>query len=309
MIALYRRLSAALTVMPSNLRGLLLMTVSVGLATGTHAVIRHLGTDLPSEEVVVVRHAFALAALAPFIWRTGVVRTLRTRRSGIIFLRGLIAGANALAWYKGLTLVPFVVATSLNFCAALFVTIGAVLFLGEKAGVRRWSAVAIGFLGALVILRPGIEVITPGALLVLLSAVLSGASLLLMKLLTRTEAPITIVTYMYLFRIGIALVPAAMSWVWPSLENLAWFALIGVVSSITNIAQAHAFKDADASLLAPVRFTRLIWATLIGLFAFGEIPDLWTCAGALVIAGSISYIAWREATLRKQEKSTAGEPE
>lgn len=305
----YRRIMAAYTAMPQNLRGLSLMTVSVGLATATHAVIRHLGTDLPSEEVVVIRHAFALMALSPFIFRTGVFRTFRTRRPGVITLRGVIAGLNGLAWYKGLTLVPFVVATSLNLCAALFVTIGAVLFLGEKAGIRRWSAVGMGFIGALIILRPGIEAITPGALLVLLSAVLSGASLLLMKLLTRTEAPITIVTYMYLFRIGIAMVPAAMTWVWPSMENLAWFALIGVVSSITNIAQAHAFKEADATLLAPVRFTRLVWATLIGLLAFGEVPDFWTSVGALVIAGSISYIAWREATLRKQEKKTAEEPD
>lgn len=292
--------------MPPNLRGLLLMTFSVGAATGTHAVIRHLGTDLPSEEVVVIRHVFALATLAPFIARTGIRRTMRARRPGVLTIRGLIAGVNALAWYKGLTLVPFVVATSLNFCAALFVTIGAVLFLGETAGIRRWSAVVVGFIGALIILRPGIEVITPGALLVMLSAVLSGASLLLMKLLTRTESPITIVTYMYLFRIAIAMVPAALTWVWPSLENLAWFALIGAVSSATNIAQAHAFKEADATLLAPVRFTRLVWATLIGVVAFAEVPDFWTIVGALVIAGSISYIAWREATLRKERASDDG---
>jgi drug/metabolite transporter (DMT)-like permease len=304
---LYRRLFAVFAGMPPNMRGLLLMTVSVGLATGTHAVIRHLGSDMPSEEVVVIRHAFALAALAPFIWRTGVRRTLRVRRPRVMVVRGMIGGVNALAWYKGLTLIPFVVATSLNFCAALFVTVGAVLFLGEKAGVRRWTAVAVGFLGALIILRPGVEVITPGALLVLGSAVLSGASLLLMKLLTRTEAPITIVTYMYLFRIGIALAPASLGWVWPSLEDLAWFALIGVVSSGTNLAQVHAFKMADATLLAPVRFTRLIWATLIGLFAFGEVPDLWTCVGALVIGGSISYIAWREATLKKGQGKDGGE--
>lgn len=300
---------AAYSAMPPNLRGLLLMTFSVGLATGTHAVIRYLGTDLPSEEVVVIRHVFALAALSPFIFRTGIRRTLRARRPGVLTVRGLIAGVNALAWYKGLTLIPFVVATSLNFCAALFVTIGAVLFLGEKAGIRRWSAVTVGFIGALIILRPGIEVITPGALLVMLSAVLSGASLLLMKLLTRTDTPITIVTYMYLFRIGIAMVPAAATWIWPSLENLAWFALIGVVSSATNIAQAHAFKAADATLLAPVRFTRLVWATLIGVVAFGEIPDIWTIVGALVIAASISYIAWREATLRKERAREPGEPE
>jgi drug/metabolite transporter (DMT)-like permease len=130
-----------------------------------------------------------------------------------------------------------------------------------------------------------------------------------MKLLTRTDSPITIVTYMYLFRIAIAMVPATLTWVWPSIENLAWFALIGVVSSATNIAQAHAFKEADATLLAPVRFTRLIWATLIGVVAFAEVPDFWTIVGALVIAGSISYIAWREATLRKERAAEPGEPE
>lgn len=286
--------------MPPNLRGLLLMTVAVALSTGTHAVIRHLGTDLPPEEVVVVRHAFAFVMLSPFIWRAGVLRTFRTHHFGLLTVRGVIGGLNALAWYTGLTLVPFVVATSLNFMAVLFVTIGAVLFLGEHAGPRRWAAVGFGFLGALIILRPGLEVESPGSMIILLSAVLSGASMLLMKRLTRTESPMTIVCYMYLFRIGISLVPAVMNWVQPSWEALAWFVLIGGVSSIANLAQAHAFKDADATLLAPVRFTRLVWAALIGFFIFAEVPDLWTWVGAAVIAGSISYIAFREAQIRRQ---------
>ena len=308
MRSLYRGIQSAFATMPANMRGLLLMTVSVGFATGTHAVIRHLGGDLPSAEVVVIRHAFALAALSPFISRAGIRRTLWARRPRLIVTRGLIGGCNALAWYKSLTLLPFVVATSLNFLAALFVAIGAVLFLGEKAGPRRWAAVVIGFSGAVIILRPGIEVVTPGALLVLLSAVLSGTSMLLLKLLTRTESPLTIVTYMYLFRIGVALIPAALHWAWPSLDDLLLFVLIGIVSSATNMAQAQAFKDADATLLAPVRFTRLVWAALIGVIAFGEIPDLWTWVGAAIIAGSISYIAWREATLRKQKETAAGAP-
>lgn len=296
---IYRRLHIVYARTPPGLRGIILMTISVGLATGTHAVIRHLGSDLPPEEVVVIRHFFALMALSPFIMRAGLRRTLGTHRFGLHVTRGVIGGANALAWYTGLTLVPFVVATSLSFMAVIFLTIGAVLFLGEKAGPRRWSAVIIGFVGALIILRPGIEVIAPGSMLVLLSAVLSGVSMLLLKLLTRTESPLTIVTYMYLFRIGIAAIPAAITWVTPTLEHLVWFVLIGAVSSVTNMAQAQAFKDADATLLAPVRFTRLVWAALIGFFIFAETPDLWTWVGAAVIGGSISYIAFREAQLKK----------
>ena len=295
----YRRLHDVYTHTPPGLRGIILMTVSVGMATGTHAVIRHLGSDLPPEEVVVIRHFFALMALSPFIMRAGLRRTFGTHRFGLHVTRGMIGGANALAWYTGLTLVPFVVATSLSFMAVIFLTVGAVLFLDEKAGPRRWSAVIIGFVGALIILRPGIEVIAPGSMLVLLSAALSGVSMLLLKLLTRTESPLTIVTYMYLFRIGVAAVPAALAWVTPTLEHLLWFVLIGVVSSVTNMAQAQAFKDADATLLAPVRFTRLVWAALIGFFIFAETPDLWTWVGAAVIGGSISYIAFREAQLKK----------
>ena len=123
---------------------------------------------------------------------------------------------------------------------------------------------------------------------------------------TRTESPLTIVVYMYLFRIGVSAIPAALHWVTPSLEHLAWFVLIGVISSATNMAQAQAFKDADATLLAPVRFTRLVWAALIGFFVFAEAPDMWTWVGAVVIGGSISYIAYREATLKKQ-RERAGE--
>lgn len=303
MRTLYQRLGHAFRVMPRNLRGLLLMTFSVGFATGTHAVIRHLGTDLPPQEVVVIRHVFALAVLSPFILRAGLQETFRTEHFRLHAVRGVIGGVNALAWYTGLTLVPFIVATSLSFLASLFVTVGAVLFLGERAGARRWTAVAIGFCGALIILRPGIEVISPGSLIILLSAVLSGASMLLMKQLTRTDSPLTIVAYMYLFRIGVAAVPAAWTWVWPSWESLAWFVLIGAVSSVTNIAQAQAFKDADATLLAPVRFTRLIWAALIGLVVFAEVPDIWTWTGGMVIAGSISYIAFREAQLKRRAQA------
>jgi drug/metabolite transporter (DMT)-like permease len=303
----YRRLHDAFTRMPPSLRGIVLMTVSVGMATGTHGVIRHLGSDLPPEEVVVIRHFFALLTLGPFIMRAGLRRTLGTHRFGLHVTRGMIGGANALAWYTGLTLVPFVVATSLSFTAVIFLTVGAVLFLGEKAGPRRWSAVIIGFVGAVIILRPGVEVITPGAMLIMGSAVLSGVSMLLLKLLTRTESPLTIVTYMYLFRIGVAAIPAALHWVTPTLEHLLWFVLIGVVSSATNMAQAQAFKDADATLLAPVRFTRLVWAALIGFFVFAETPDLWTWVGAAVIGGSISYIAFREAQLKKARNRAAEE--
>ena len=303
-----KRLETFFAQMSPAVRGLMLMAVSVGLATGTHAVIRHLGQDLPPEEVVVIRHVFAFIALSPFIWRAGILRTFRTHHLRLHAIRGVVGGFNALAWYTGLTLVPFVVATSLNFTAVLFITIGAVLFLGERAGIRRWSAVGFGFLGTLIILRPGIEVVSPGALMVLGSAVLSATSMLLMKQLTRTESPLTIVCYMYLFRVAIALGPAILHWVQPSWEDLAWFVLIGIVASLSNLAQAHAFKDADATLLAPVRFTRLVWAALIGFFIFAETPDIWTWVGAAVIAVSISYIAFREAQLRRQKSGSKSDP-
>ena len=297
----YQRLHRAVTLMPPGLRGLLLLTIAVGVATVNHAIIRHLGADLPPEEVVVVRHVFGLIVLSPFIWRFGVRRTFRTNRFALHMTRGVIGGFGSLAWYTGLTLIPFVEATALSFLSVMFVTVGAVLFLGEKAGPRRWGAVVAGFVGALIILRPGFEAVSTGSLIVLVSAVTMGATMLLLKVLTRTEAALTIVVYMYLYRIGVSVVPATINWVWPTPEQWAWFMLMGVLSSVTNMAQAQAFKDADATLLAPVRFTRLIWAALIGFFVFSEIPDGWTMLGGAVIAGSISYIAYREAQIRRQK--------
>ncbi len=271
------------------------MAAGTLLTTLSLVFIRLLGRDLPTVEVVFLRYAFALAAIAPWILRTGVGATFRTQRLGLHGLRGVIAMVSTVAWYYGITVVPLAEALALNCLAAIFVSVGAVLFLGERAGVERWGAVIVGFAGAWVILRPGLQVVSSGSVIIVFSALGWGATLLFIKVMSRTESPITIVVYLYVCNIVLAFVPSLFAWVTPSLTHLAWLGIIGVLSSVGHLAIAQAFREAEASAVVPADFTRLAWAAILGYLVFAEIPDVWTVTGAGIIFASTTFISYREA--------------
>ena len=171
------------------------------LTTATLVFIRLLGRDLPTAEILFLRYVFALLAIAPWILRVGVGNTFATRRLGLYGFRGVVATISTAAWYYGITVVPLAEALALNCLAAIFVTIGAVVFLGEKADARRWMAVLTGLFGAWIILRPGFQVVSTGSIIIACSAVGWAATMLLMKVLARTDSPLTIVVYLYVFNV------------------------------------------------------------------------------------------------------------
>lgn len=265
------------------------------LTTATLVFIRLLGRELPTIEIIFLRYLFALLAIAPWILRVGLHDTFATRRLGLHGFRGVVATVSTLAWYYGITLVPLAQALALNCLAAIFVTIGAVAFLGEKADGRRWMAVLTGLFGAWIILRPGFQVVSTGSMIIVGSALGWGATMLLMKIMTRTESPMTIVVYLYVFNLVYSAVPAAIVWETPSLTHVAWLVVIGILSSVGHLAIAQAFKEAEATAVVPADFTRLAWAALLGYIVFSEIPDVWTLVGALVIFASTTLLAYLEA--------------
>ena len=278
-----------------NSRGILLMAGGTLLTTATLVFIRLLGRDLPTAEIIFLRYAFALLAIAPWILRVGVGNTFATSRLGLHGIRGVIATISTGAWYYAITVVPLAQALALNSLAAIFVVIGAVAFLGEKADLRRWTAVLAGLFGAWIILRPGFQAVSTGSMIVICSAVGWGATMLFIKSLVRTDSPLTIVVYLYVFNIVYSAVPAALVWETPSLTHVAWLVVIGLLSSVGHLAIAQAFKDGDATAVVPADFTRLAWAALLGFVVFSEIPDVWTIAGALVIFASTTLLAYLEA--------------
>ena len=224
----------------------------------------------------------------------GALKTTRLRLYGF---RTLLSVGAMLSWFSALAAAPIAEVTALSFTAPLFATIGAALILGESVRARRWTATAMGFLGVLIVVRPGLAEISPGAWLALMAALFMGASSLVIKSLSRTEDPNLVVFYMGLFMTPIVLVPALFVWQTPSLELWPWILAMGPVATFGHITLVRAFRAADASAVMPFDFTRLPFAALIGYFAFGEVLDAWGWIGAAVIVGSAVYIARREARL------------
>ena len=191
---------------------------------------------------------------------------------------------------------------ALNFTAPLFATIIAVIVLHEVVRARRWTATVVGFIGVLIILRPGHEAISPGALLSLGSALTIGINMTLVRVLSRTDSTPTIVTsFSFFLTIG-TLIPALFVWTTPSWENVAIMAAGGFGGTAAHLCFTRALSLGDASAVAPLDFMRLPFAAIIGFMFFSEVPDVWTAVGALVIAGSAAYIARREALAARAQK-------
>lgn len=264
-------------------------------------MIRHLSGEVPALEMVFFRNFFGLLFILPIIAIAGFHR-LKTKRLKLHGLRAIFGTAAMSCWFVGVTLIPLSQATALNFSVPMFTTVGAALVLGERFRLHRMVALCVGFLGAIVILRPGIETIEPGALIVLASSLFIAGAVLSVKHLSSTEHPAAIVFYMGLFMTPLSLVGASSVWVWPAFEHYPWLVAMGGVACLGQIGMANAMKAADASVSMPFTFTHMIFASFIGYFFFGEIVDGWTWAGSAIVFGATLYIVRREAKLLKKSR-------
>jgi drug/metabolite transporter (DMT)-like permease len=210
-------------------------------------------------------------------------------------------------WFSALVTLPLAEAIALGFTQPLFATVLAVLLLGEVVRLRRWTATVIGFLGAMIILRPGLEEVTSAHLLVLLSSATGAITSVVVKRLTRTEDPNTIVTYMTLLATPLALLAALPGWIWPDAASWLWLVALGLLGTVGHQAVTRAIGCLDASLVASLDFIRLPMAAALAWLAFGEIPDIWTWIGGAMIAAASVYIARREAQLARLRARAGGE--
>jgi drug/metabolite transporter (DMT)-like permease len=278
---------------PAPLRGAI-WALSAALAFAVAAaLIRYVSQSYHPFEVAFFRSVFGLLFMAPWLFRWGF-GALRTRRIGMQSLRGLVELGAILAWFSTLSMMPLGEAIALNFSTPIIATVLAALVLREVVRRRRWTAVVLGFVGMLVIVRPGIAVINPAAFLVLLTALCVATSGMMMKVLSRTDAPYATVAWMTVCLVPFSLGPALFVWETPTPEMLPWLAAVGAVTTIGHLSLARAYGAIDASYVQPFHYATLPFAALIGYFAFAEVPDLWTWVGAGIIAGSTLYIARRE---------------
>jgi drug/metabolite transporter (DMT)-like permease len=302
-----QRIEAYLARLAPTTRAALWMLFGGFCAVMMNVLIRVAAERMHPFEVTFFRCLFSLGFMLPFIVRAGPA-VLHNRKIGFFTLRAAVGLVSMLTWFYGITLVPLATATAVNFTAPLFATMGAALILHEDVRLRRWSAVVIGFIGVLVILRPGRDTIDINLLLILLSAASSAMNNITVKYLVRTERPNVIVAMFVIYLTPLSLLPALLVWSWPDWRTLAALVGLGGIGTLAHIAVARAYTAADASACAPYEFVRLPYAALIGYLLFGELTDAWTWVGAAIIVAASMYVAYREAQVSKHGRNQPTAP-
>jgi drug/metabolite transporter (DMT)-like permease len=279
-------------------RGCVLMVLGTLLFSAMHTSIRYATQHLSGFEVAFFRNLFGLVVIAPLLMTYGR-RLFYTEKLGLHLLRAVINAVSMVCFFVGLSMTPIARATALAFTAPLFTALFSALFLGEVFRWRRWTAILVGFLGALVILRPGIQAVDMGSLLIIASSLLWSVAMIDIKVLGRTESSRTITAYVTVLLTPLTLAPALWVWQTPSPDLWVWLVFIGVIGTIGQFIITEAIKLADMTVLMPFDFLKLVWAAFLGMIFFAEVPDALTWIGAAIVFASSFYIVWREAKLRK----------
>lgn len=281
------------------------MVVSTLAFSGMHTTIKHVSGDVDTFIIVFFRNLFGFVALLPLFMRHGLT-PLKTSRLGTHALRVIINFASMAMFFYALSITPLAEVAALTFSAPIFATILAIFIFKETVGLGRWIAIALGFAGTVVVLRPGFEAINHGALLAVGAALLWGTAVMVIKDLGRTDSPLTITAYMVLLLIPISLVPALFVWEWPTWSQLGWLLLVGIFGSIGHLLLNHALKQAPTDVVMPIDFARLIWVAIFGYFLFAEVPDIFVWIGGAMIFASGLWIAHAENEKRKDDRDREG---
>ena len=263
------------------------------------ALVKYMGPRLPSAEAAFLRYAMGLIFLLPAV---GALRAAHlTRRQWALFgARGLCHSFGVILWFFAMTRIHIAEVTAMNYLAPIYVTVGAAVFLGERLATRRIVAVCLGLLGAAIILRPGFRELSMGHLAMLIAAVVFAGSYLLAKILADEINPAVVVTMLSIF-VTICLAPFALPvWIAPTWHEITILAGVAFFATAGHYTMTLAFAAAPLTVTQPVTFLQLIWATALGAFVFNEAIDIWVVIGGFVILGSVTFITWREAMLKRQ---------
>jgi drug/metabolite transporter (DMT)-like permease len=283
--------------------GVIWVTIAMALFAGLAAFSRAaIDAGLHPFEVVFLRNLFACLMLLPLLaWRG--TSLLRSGQLPLYGVRVLISLFSMQAWFYALSLIPIGEVTAISFLAPVFGTVAAIFLLGERVRLRRWTAVIVGFLGAMIILRPGMAPLGLGQLCAVLSAVSQGLTVIMVKQLTAADDPDKIVFLTNMMLLPLSLVPALFVWSWPTLGMLVPVLGMGLTAVLGHIALVRGYAATEASLAMTFEFSRLPFTVAVAYLAFGEIIDVWTWVGALIIFASAAYITRREAKLAAQRRA------
>lgn len=262
------------------------------------ALVKYMGPRLPAAEAAFLRYAMGLVFVLPVL---GTLRAQRisSRQYAFFATRGLCHSLGVILWFFAMTRIPIAEVTAMNYLAPIYVSIGAALFLGERLALRRIVAVILGLAGAAIILRPGFRELGMGHLAMLVAAVVFAGSYLLAKILADETKPVVVVTMLSIF-VTLGLAPFAIPvWITPNAHELMILAAVAVFATAGHYTMTLAFAAAPVTVTQPVTFLQLVWATMLGAIVFSEAVDIWVVVGGFVILSSVTFITWREATLKR----------
>ena len=285
--------------MSDNFKGAALMALSMTAFTANDSAVKLLAGQVPLMQVVFLRGCLTSALIALLAWRMGAFRVSIARRDwGIILFRSAAEGLAAYVFLTALYQMPIADLTAILQALPLAVTLGAALFFGEKVGWRRWAAIGVGFLGVLLIIRPGTEMFTPYALLGVATVIFAAARDLSTRRLSR-QVPGIMVTLIAALVVGAmgGVLGLAEDWVRPTPGNLFNIAFASVMVLIAYWAIIQAMRTGDVAVVAPMRYTGLLAAMVAGVVVFGEWPDGLMLAGAAIVVASGLFSFWRERRL------------
>ena len=287
-------LARRLAGVPAPIRGALWMMGSTASWAVMAVLIRYVSDEIHPFEIVFLRSLFGMAFLLPWLYRSGI-KGLHTKRLGMHFARAFFGLVAAYLIFTAITLDSLGSIAAIMTTRPIFASAAAILILREASHGRRWSAAILGFLGALVILRPGMVEMSTGALLAFIAVFAMAAVAIVMKSLARTERPDAMATWQMVIFVPVSLVPALFVWTTPSWEAIGVLIAMGCAGTLTQRALARAYKAADATVVLPFEFTRLIFSAAIGFVVFAEFPDIWVWIGGAVILAGIMTMAGLEA--------------
>ncbi|MDX2073102.1 MAG: DMT family transporter [Alphaproteobacteria bacterium] len=287
----------------TTLQAMALMLASMACFAAMNIIISSLAGGMHSMQMVFIRNAMSLAMISSFelVRQHGRLHFPTARMSG--HFGRAVAGLIAMQlWFHSVTIMPVTLATALSFTTPIFATIFAILFLGERAGIRRWAAMLVSFIGVIMILRPDTQAMDANIVFVLAASAAMAVAGTFVKSLSRTERPETIVFYMVLVMTPLSLPLALFYWQPVSWHQLWLLFFIALFSTVAQLMMARAFKRAEVVVLMPLDFTRLIFTSCLAYVFFGEVLDSHAWFGAAIIVASTLYIAHREAKIKRRAK-------
>ncbi len=288
---------------PHIVQGIGFMVASMFWFSAMNIFIRHLSFEMDTMQLVFLRNVMSMLILLPWVAYQGFA-TLKTTRIKGHFWRATLGVIGMQSWFYSISIMPLNDATALSFTAPIIAAILAIIFLKEKAGIHRWAAIILGFIGAIIIIEPSGEGLGWQALIVLFATTFWASAGILVKSLSQTEPSTRIVFYMAVFMALWAAPPMLYVWEDPTWLQLGGVFMIALTSTFAHVCLVKAYARADVVLLMPFDFSRLIFTAILAYFAFGEVSGINTWVGAGIIIGSAVYIAHREAIKKRDAAPT-----